>query len=203
MTSIKKHILVITLTLLSTLSFAQTEKGNFIAGGNLSFSTEEFKSSSNNSFEQTITTFNINPSFSYFLIDHFSVGLSIPINYSEVEQPQGSVNKVTNYMIGPSIRYYFNFDKFSVFPDLSYSIGKQITDGQQFNPMLGALEDMRTETAINQFSGGVGLAFFLNKNVALEGILAYRKLDRDDESEFVADLKSSKIAFNVGLQFYF
>lgn len=198
-----KIILVIGIVLSCNLSFAQTEKGGFIAGGNLGFSSEEIESSSNNSFEQTITSVNINPSVSYFAIDRLSLGLSLPFNYSEIEQPQGSKNKITSYMIGPSFRYYFNFDNFSLFPTLRYSFGKQISDGLQFNPIIGQVEDVKTETSINQFTGGVGLAFFLNQNVAIEGILAYSKLNRDNESEFASDLKTTNLAFNVGLQFYF
>jgi hypothetical protein len=148
-----KNILLIVFVLMTSLSFAQTEKGNFLVGGNAGF-----QSNSNN------TTIAFSPNVGYFVKNNFAVGALSTL--SSVKQ---DFLKTTTFNIGPFARYYVGHSNFKPFglvqvAYLSYTV-----------------KDLDPPTSRSSIDGfgftvGVGGSAFISRDVAFEGILGYNSL---------------------------
>lgn len=126
---------------------AQTEKGDWLAGGTVGFRTNK-----NNS------EFDLSPSAGYFFFNHFAAGVELQINSSKA----GDI-KDTDLGVGPFARYYFgnsNFRPFAI-TSTSYLVSYRKSNGNKSN------------TNGYGWLLGIGGAAFLNPSVALEGIAGY------------------------------
>jgi len=91
------RLVTITAILTTTFSFqtmAQTEKGNFLVGGNIGFSQIESESVTpffGNKVKSKVFTFNFNPNISYLIIDNVAAGLVLPYAYSKRDTEAGDV----------------------------------------------------------------------------------------------------------------
>ncbi len=135
---------------LGLVASAQTEKGNWLVGGNLSLNTAKQN-----------TQISINPSAGYFFLTNFAAGANVNLDYSKFGQ-----NKVTTFGVGPFARYYFGTTNIRPLleADLNFTSSK-IKSG---TTNVGST----TENGTGYFLGG-GLAAFINRNVALEGLAGY------------------------------
>jgi len=129
---------------------AQTEKGSWLVGGNFGLNTAK-----NNS------QISISPSAGYFFLHNFAAGAQINFAYSKDVDI-----KRTNFGVGPFARYYFGTMNIRPFADgeLSYESTKSKIVG------TGASS---TVNGSSFFIGG-GLAAFINRNVAIEGLAGYK-----------------------------
>jgi hypothetical protein len=120
---------IICCTIFIFLAFsvnAQLEKGNWLVGGNASFSTVS------SSYDQgtKITNAQIAPQIGYFFWDKFSVGLISQITFNHSKTYYGSNPNAykmddNSFALGPCLRYYFLDEKkiMNVFVEGSYEYG--------------------------------------------------------------------------------
>jgi opacity protein-like surface antigen len=134
-------------------SFGQnlTSKGTYSLNGTISFTSYSQEGVANNT-----TMLNFNPGVDYFIIDNFSLGLSV--NIQEISYG-GSSN--TAWAVGPSARFYLGKEHARPFFLIGYAYGKQ-------NSSVSG--DDLTESDIRL---GTGLDYFLTDNVAIESIISY------------------------------
>lgn len=148
----KKVFISSALLLLMVISFnasAQTDKGDWMVGGQLAFNT----TSGNNSFT-------LAPSAGYFFAKNFAAGSELILSFSKFGDEKRSV-----FGIGPFARYYFELKE------------------PQFKPLVHASFTIASETSkqpsskttntARSFFIGAGGAYFINDNVAIEGVLGY------------------------------
>jgi Outer membrane protein beta-barrel domain len=161
---------LLTIIILSGETFAQTEKGDWLVGGILQLNTAK-----------NSTSFEFSPNAGYFVLDNFALGAKLVIAYEQL----GDLN-ITSFGVGPFARYYFSEKKIKPFfaADFDYQ-------NQKFKTSLGSV----TENAFNYFLGG-GAAFFINDNVAVEGLLGYRHTKVKEEEG------NGGLNFRVGFQVY-
>jgi hypothetical protein len=136
------------ILLLTTFpSFSQTDKGDFLVGGNFGFRTNK-----NNS------NFTFIPTGGYFVANNLAVGANLTIDF----QKEGTVRS-TDLGIGPFVRYYLGETKFQ--PFLVGSVGY----------IHSTIKENSTKIKTNGFYTqlGLGYAAFISDDVALEGIAAY------------------------------
>lgn len=140
---------VFAFLLIGLAASAQTEKGNWLVGGNLNLNT-----ASQN------TNIGLTPSAAYFFLNNFAAGANVNFNYAKF-----GGNKTTTFGVGPFARYYFG--TLNIRPlleaDLNFTSNK-------IRPASGSIST--TENGTGFFLGG-GLAAFINRNVALEGLAGY------------------------------
>src|SRR5437773_1616449 len=99
----KKIIMsLLALTVMAMASNAQTEKGDWMLGGNLTISTATGNSQ-----------FTLQPMGGYFFANNFVAGLNVTFNF----QKKGDV-KTDEIAAGPFARYYFNLKNSSFKPFL-------------------------------------------------------------------------------------
>ena len=164
-----KNGLILALLLLTTAVSAQVEQGSVIIGGNLSLNTVYQGDIGN-------TTFNISPMAGFFVTNHLVVGGRFQIAFTTGDGPDGRTLGAS-----PMIRYYFNRQsRVCVFGQGSFdwlSIKNENSDAQVG---LGA-------------GLGVGADFFINRYVALEGIIGFDSFKVEDAEPV------RNIGFRVGV----
>ncbi len=149
---------------------AQTEKGDWLVGGLLDLNTAK-----------NSTTFNFSPNAGYFLANNLAIGGNLVFAYDKL----GDL-KVTTFGIGPFVRYYFTDDKVRPF-----FAGDMAFEKRKIEQAAGS----NTEDAFSWFLGG-GAAFFINENVAVDGLLGYAHSKVSDEDG------SGGLRLRVGFQVY-
>ena len=128
-------------------SMAQTEQGNWLIGGNFTLNTSENR-----------TTVSLTPTAGYFVINNLAVGGNV--NFSFI---QNGENKTTQFGIGPLTRFYFGQKNIRPFAHGELNFISQ---------KLKVANTTNTENGIGYFLA-LGLAGFLNENVALETMAGY------------------------------
>ncbi len=129
---------------------AQTEKGRWLVGGNAGFSSSKAGGAS-----ASVSSFNINPNAGYFVADNIAVGAGVGFT--------SATGGFSAFAAAPFVRYYFLplGTNAKLFANGSFGFGS-------VKPGSGAASLSSTQWEI-----AAGPSFFLNKNVALETVLAY------------------------------
>ena len=190
--------------------FSQTEKGSYLIGGSLGFGVSTNNISNPISYgttEQKQTNFSISPNISYFVVKRLSVGLMPQYVYSKTSVPSNNESRSNTFSIGPVARYYFLFNSLAVFPEASYSFG--VT---KVNTTVDVyLSDFSNSARLYSLKAGIGVAYFLNKNIGVEGRLYFQKnqntYDHAEDnngsySMYYSNYTTTALLFNIGLQVY-
>lgn len=143
----KKNLLSLSFLLVITVAYAQTDKGDWMVGGNFRLNTAE------NNTEITFT-----PNAGGFITDNLALGGNLLFEYSEF----GSIKR-TDFGIGPFVRYYFT--KANVRPVLHGSLN--FVSSRNKTP-----SDAETENGVNYFLGG-GAAIFISDQVSIDGLMGF------------------------------
>ncbi len=155
----KIFALAVTAFIFSTATQAQTEKDWYIIGGSLSNIGLNFQNS-NTTFSLDVT-----PRVAWFVQDDFAIGGEALIGLQT-----GDGFTTTNYGIGPIARYYLSGNALE-------SVGKTrwFLDANVgiygANTKVTGMESASTNGLGIGF--GPGLAYFINKNIALEAVAKY------------------------------
>ena len=194
-------------------SYGQTSKGSFLLGGSMGFSSNTNTTYATNSASSEDKSFSITaqPSISYFIIDRLAVGLITPYSYSRTkyEPVQDLDVKLTikTYSVGPTLRYYFPLgNQWAIFPEVSYSYGWIWGSTPYFSAFVPTptVTYVKSTEKTRIFLGGVGLVYFLNQSIGVEGRAYYQ----NQRSTYDGDLgiRSSDepyFNFSLGVQIYF
>jgi len=194
-----------------------TDKGNFLVGGTLGFSSAEssFEIEGNNG---TIdgqgtrsTLFNIAPAIGYFFAPNFAVGVGLDYTVSRVEEPEdvtdpeSPVNEEfdSDLLFGPYARYYLPVgeDK-AFFVETTFGFGSSLNEFE--------VDEGTQTTSTNVLAVGVGPGFtiFSNDAIGIEALAKYNwarsRTDIDFQGiETETTSFTNAIDFSVGLQVYF
>lgn len=181
----KKTILIIAV-LISTVGIAsaQTEKGNYIIGSDLA--------NLNLNFQKNNTTFglSISPKVAWFIQDNFAIGGLVDLG---LQTGKGFTN--TNYGIGPLARYYFTASQVDV-PKKMRFFGEANVGFFGQNTKVSGTPGVSTNGI--GFGVGPGLAYFVNKNIALETLLKYNGTAGFGNSTFLNSVNLS-LGFQIHL----
>jgi hypothetical protein len=170
----KKFYFSSILMLLVLTGFCQTEKGNWMLGGNILFSSNH---QSDNYNSETLSTFVLNPKIGYFPVNN----LAVILNTNYLSQSQGDFSD-HSLLIGPSLRYYIPASESVKF---FFGTGVGFESGSGFSG-----------TAL-QFEAGP--SFFITRAVAVEMNISYQSESMKSSEQNSSTVKSS--IFGVGLGF--
>lgn len=149
------RILFLFLLLLISISLnAQITKGNWLVGGDVSFSYS--KSKPDSSVDSEAFEIDLSPNIGYFFFNKLAVGSQFDFLVSRYKSDTGNSNFETLFL-SPFIKYYFldNEKILNPFIESSYRFSLQ------------------NENKSKQFSAKGGLAIFVNNSVAYEVFLNY------------------------------
>ncbi len=160
--------------------YAQLKQGNIMSGVSLSSS---WGSLTSNPFDNSKFILGITPSAGYFISDKFVVGVSTPI---QVIRPSGLNTGV--FGLSPFVRLYFGDYKSVKF----FFVGKA-----GYNDFMKLFQG--TQQANENATGylGSGISFFINKNIAIEGLLKYEGTFSESANP------SSSVGGEIGIQYFF
>lgn len=174
-----KKVLIAALLLVSSNAiFAQINKGQWMVGGNISFSSSKYGDVD----DSKETMFSIAPNAGYFFIDKLAGGLRLAFSSDKVKTASDASTQLS---IAPFVRYYFldAAQKVNVFADGSYGFGS-----------AGA----KDKESFNYFQFMAGPAIFLTPNTALELALSYKSSGGDA----YGDDRLKDFGFNIGFQIH-
>jgi len=168
----KVLISAILLFVLSS-SFIQSQdalkQGVYYLSGGIGFSSSNNEVKGIYGSKTKSTTFIVQPSFSYFIMDRLSIGPDFSFVYSEYEEEynyyyesyyNNSYKRIfRHYGVGADLRYYFPGT--TVVPLIGVS-GSYYKSGGHGNYQEG-----------NDFTTFVGLNYFISRNAALEPYISY------------------------------
>ncbi|MBB6272647.1 hypothetical protein HDF26_003104 [Pedobacter cryoconitis] len=207
---------------------AQTEKGKYILGGTIGYSSTKYENSQGASKQNN---FDLLPSAGYFVSDNLALGLGI--GYSRnvttsttsttyyvspaVSYANYSLKETTDYFtVSPFIRHYVNIsEKFKFFSQFSVPMkwGNRKSEFITKNPALDVIPNTKVKTT----SVGVGLepgfAYFPTKKIGIQlsvGGLSYiwnKTEDKvnsfnNDQKDHAFNLGTNFLAPRIGIQFY-
>jgi hypothetical protein len=183
-------ILCCTALLCTSACHAQLEKGTWLVGGTINFSSE--KNTTNNIGSSSTSKgiiLVVSPAVGYFLADRFSIGLLPTFTWDKgkvINSGDEIKSNLRRFRIGPFVRYYL-LDKDREFNFLIHS-AYQIGFYNYTTSEKGKLKN---------FSVATGPVIFFNSSVALEVLLGY-----SSSTNKVANLSSSYKSFqtSIGLQ---
>ncbi|MEP7280131.1 MAG: outer membrane beta-barrel protein [Bacteroidota bacterium] len=157
---------------LGSVVHAQTEKGDWMVGGNMTINTTSGNSQ-----------FTLQPSAGYFFARNFVAGADFTLSLGKVDQ-----TKTSAIGVGPFARYYFSLKNPDVKPFLhaEFSIASETRKYPTYK---------NSNTVTSFFIGG-GLAYFVNRNVALEGVAGYNR------SKIETLVPTNGFLFRLGFQVY-
>lgn len=166
----KRILFLATLVVLCLAASAQTEKGDWMVGGNINLRTNK-----NNSLVAIL------PSAGYFFANNFVAGASFNLSFEKTGDAKSNTQAV-----GPFARYYFNLKSsdFKPFLHAEWNIGNINT----------TVPFSKTSNTTSNFLLGAGGAFFINSNVALEGVAGFA------HSKVQGDSPENGFAFRIGFQ---
>jgi opacity protein-like surface antigen len=168
------------------VSFAQEEesknyisKGQWMAGGKLSLSKAD---------DVDYLSFAVSPMGGYFLGKKIAVGLQTGYTHSNFFNTDGSnAGSYNNLSVSPFVRYYINTNRIAPFAE--------VMGGNNWSTSKS--DYLGTETtfkrSIYYYAAGIGLNYFISRDVALEGILRYNDTEGDNKAY---------LDFDLGLQFF-
>ena len=180
-------ILLATTVLFAPHARSQITKGNWMIGGNISYSS--LTTGMKMVFESPGYTLEIKPDVGYFLVDKFLAGLKSDINQQKIKSSLDS--KYSTYLdldIGPFIRYYLlhKDNIINILIEGSYLYGLKkvstVNDGNQMNDILELL---------------TGPVAYFNSSASIEFLAGY------SSQKFVKFKgRNNTIKLSLGLQFY-
>lgn len=190
-----------------------TAQGSFFISGstNLGYASikDEFSYSDvsdGEEFKRTadLKKFNFNPSVGWFVLDGLAIGLSINYKSKTYEYTEDHYyeKKESAFLYGPTIIYYFGKSKLKPFIEAEYTFGKENEE------VDSNLEYMDSETKINNWSMGAGIAYFLRKNISANIGLIYEHssgnvIEKHNYPIMIDEKKQSGTSLSAGFSFYF
>lgn len=181
----KKHLLALFIvTTVATATKAQIQEGYYLIGGNLS--DISLGLSDGRPFNLNIT-----PKVAWFQNNNLAIGGFVDIGLSTAEG-QGTV---FTYGAGPLARYYFGTTAVNTATTSARRSSRFFLEGTV--GLQGVNVSGGSSTNGLGLGIGPGLAYFINQNIALEGLLKYTKA-----FGFGNDGGNSLLQFGFGFQIY-
>lgn len=194
--------ILLTLSAVAVLGFAanaQTEKGKFMLGGQVSYDGQTVKDS-----DIKENSFSIVPNVGYFVADNIAVGLGLGYHWNKAEVDDNSSNTVSAFQLAPFGRMYSN------------NAGPVKFFGQLSVPMSWGERKINDDKVATTSNYGVelapGLAFFPTSNIGIEfkvrGLYFQSSTDKAEATDIETTrnsygLNANSLAPTVGVTFHF
>lgn len=183
-------------------SSGPTEQGNFVLSGaaGLQFisSNIEIEYDGESLGDYTVNTFSFMPSFGYFVMDNFAVGLSA--NFSTMtEKDDGNKYIVKSTMIIPSALYYFPVAG-DVKPLVQVGAGYMSSTFEENYDGPGEVYKDKSSGLVINIGGGV--SYFANDFVSINFGLSYTMANLKDSEDSESVTKQGNFGANIGLSVF-
>jgi hypothetical protein len=189
----KSILLTIAVTVIFFDAQSQITKGNWMVGGNASYTHTNNDISTLAKYKNT--TFSVAPNIGYFVWDKFCTGVKLSISFWKNDYPANSGGTISYstknqfYNLGPFVRYYFlQTDKrANLFVEGIYQhqLRKDISPSAN------------SKQAANIYAINAGPVFYFNSSVGIELTIGYSSLKYNGTSG-----SNGTFQTNIGLQIH-
>lgn len=202
-----KLIITIAISAFTLTSIAQTEKGTFLLGGSIGYSSNENKSSSRPTTSKS-NFITISPKMGYFIDNNFAIGAKLDYttgknkyrtsDYENSTDIFTSFEKSNRYGISPFARYYISLTetlKFYGELEMLFETGKSKKTDEEGNTLSLAYKFNTYRPALSP-----GLVLFPSKKWAIEfsfPLISFEKRTYWKVAE--GNSKSNTNSFDFGL----
>lgn len=203
----KNTILTISALVFVTCAMAQIPKGTSTIGGSLSLShkNNDYTSSqpyivSNSKYKET--SISLAPGYGYFLTNNFCVGLNLNAALSSgkstYENNPEQKSDTQTLGAGPFLRYYIPLDsKLYAYGAGAVNFLRTRIKGEYYNTATGLISEGTQKIRSTTYDLGLGLAYFLNPNTAIEGGMLFMHNNQRSNGE-----KTNTLALNIGFRIF-
>ncbi len=194
------------LVLLHLTASAQVlDKGNFIIGSTVGFSTAKSNVSAGEQEEEGLSArqLNIAPNIGYFVVDKLAVGLGADFTLNAVTEPNKDKTEDSDLLFGPFVRYYFpTSDNVAFFLVTNFGFGNS-----KDNQTTGGVKQ-NISTNIFAVGAGPGMTVYSKGGFGIETVLKYNYARSNFDTEIAGvktttTTRTNQIALSLGLQYYF
>lgn len=172
-------LLIFTLAIFSTKTYAQIQKGNVMIGADLA--NLDLVLGGGGAFQAQL-----NPKVAWFIKDNLAVGAMVNFDVATAK----GAGTTLEYGVGPLARYYVNDPKVDVLKH-----GRLFFEGNV--GIQGVSLGNNSNTTGLGIGVGPGFAYFITPNIGLETLLKY-----NGTVGFGSQPYRSKLGLNVGFQVY-
>ncbi len=192
---------LISLMILATMALsAQTERGRFMISGqtalDFSYLSDDTKNvrSTGGTIGQESYILNISPAVGYFVADNFAILLQ----GEYIKEDSDYENKMSQFSIIPSLSYYMPTNG-PLRPFVMAGIGyANVTQYLPYNNTTA-----RHSFSGYTWSGGLGLAYFINNWISLSLSLQYSDINTSYSGDTSLKIKARGLGAGVGFSLFF
>lgn len=203
----KKLPLIAFLAFLSSavVSAQILDKGNFMVGATVGFSTASSKVTSGDTDDEGLSPkqFNIAPSIGYFVIDNLALGIGADYTLNTVVLPNKDKKEDSDLLFGPFMRYYLpTNENVAFFAVANFGFGNS-KDEQTVGENTESIS-----TNIFAIGAGPGITVYSKGGFGIEAIFKYNyarsKFDTDTGGVTTSTTTiTNQFSLSMGLQYYF
>ena len=203
----KKIVLLpLCIVLLGTLASAQIlDKGNFMLGATVGFSTANSKVSSGGAESEGLSPkqFNVAPSIGYFVIDNLALGIGADYTLNTVVLPNNDKKEDSDLLFGPFVRYYLPASE-----NVAFFVVGNFGFGNSKDEQTVGESTESISTNIFAVGAGPGITVYSKGGFGIEAIFKYNyarsKFDTEVGGVITSSTtKTNQFSLSMGLQYYF
>lgn len=191
----KIRIVLLSVILLSSLTFSQFKKGDFELGLNLGLGSQNYETDFGGGSQNTTTTYFILAAApAYYIINGLAVELELGVNSIE--------NTSASYFLLPNIGFTHAVSKnVGLFVHAGYGVASGIPV-----PNSAVLNRVTSDLDVKVINFGTGVKYLVGQNAFVKAELNYRRYAFDIKRSYYyspAEQKYSLISLNIGLGILF
>ena len=193
-------------TLLYFTASAQIlDKGNFMIGSTVGFSTANSKVSTGGEESEGLRAqqFNVAPAIGYFVLNNFALGLGADFTLNSVTEPSQDKTTDSDLLFGPFARYYLPMgENVALFLVGNFGFGNS-----QDEQLVGTTKQS-ISTNIFAVGAGPGITVYSKGGFAIESVLKYNyarsKFDTENAGVTTStSTRTNQFSLSLGMQYYF
>lgn len=187
-----KKFLFIVAVALTSVGYAQTDKGDWMVGTDFGLSYQSSKETVKAGNERSVTTntFRVAPKLDYFVINNLSIGLGLEYANTKIKDVSGSTNE---FAVVPQVHYFFPLDT-NLKPFIGAKVGYGFSssgseDAQKWNGLV--------------LGGKAGVAYFVNNGAAVTGYVGYDHHNFKNKADKDITRKTGTLGVGIGVAIFF
>lgn len=198
----KHFFTTLLLTIASIACTAQIQRHTFVISSSFSYNKESVEIVGGGNDGYFVKTVDLQPKVGYFALKRFCVGIYMPYTWRRTTS-QGPKLTSKRLGVGPFVRYYQPIVK-NLYGIGAIGFAWNNSSNEYLDSSIGPVDPTSSIYEIKSSNKstlmGIGLAYFVNRNIALEMMLDHQGELTDDNTE--PYIYREDFTLSLGLQIY-
>lgn len=202
----KLAFIPVLIALFQVVSYTQIlDKGNFMIGSTVGFSTANSKVTSGDEEGEGLTArqFNIAPAIGYFVVDNLALGLGADFTFNKVKEPNEDETNDSDLLFGPFVRYYMPLGS-----NVAFFLVTNFGFGSSTDEQIIGENKQSIKQNIFAIGAGPGLTVYSDGGFGIEAIFKYNYANSKFDTETggittSTTTRTNQFSLSLGMQYYF